>query len=185
MDQTSTAVIAQQINKGRKQTRDNKRRIGKRKMMNQEHKKNQDKKKYKNVERNETEYSIPRRDPSLPERDLQPGPSRPREYNQWPVDYPTWSRGHREYRGYQGNYGDQRGQSRGRRPYRRNGPRDFYRGQSRQWSPKPDYPPSEHQIQKVLNYIKKKEVNSKNSKDNSPHQQSYGEDVRGQYSKEN
>ena len=132
----------------------------------------------------ENEYNIPRRDPSLPERNLQPGPSRPREY-QWPIEYPTWSRGRREYRGYQGNYGDQRGQSRGRRPFRRNGPRDFFRGQSRQWSPKPDYPPSEHQIQKVLSYIKKNEVNNKTSRDNPPHQQSYGEDVRGQHSKEN
>ena len=172
MDQTSTAVIAQQINKGRKQTKDNNKRAGKRKMINQEPNENQDKKKYKNVERNENEYNIPRRDPSLPERNLQLGPSRPREY-QWPIEYPTWSRGRREYRGYQGNYGDQRGQSRGCRLFRRNGPRDFFRGQSRQWSPKPDYPPSEHQIQKVLSYIKKNEVNSKTSRDNPPHQQSY------------
>ena len=193
MDQTRTAVKVKKNKKERKQKRDNKDRALKRKMSNTAHNEDRDKKKHKTMNEDQTkkDYSIPRGNSSLPERDLQPGPSKPREYNsnnRWPQDYQTnqWSRGRREYQGYQGNYGDHRGQSRDRRPYQRNGPRDFYyRGQSRQWSPRTDYPPSEQQIQKVLNYIKKKEDDSKDIKDDPQHQQSYGEDVRGQYSKEN
>ena len=173
MEQTNKAVTTQQIHKGRKQTRDSIRRTEKRKKMDQEHNENQDKKKYKHVERNETDFNIPG----------QPRPSRewPRER---PVEYPSWSRGQREYRGYQRHYEVPRGQPRGRRPFRSNGPRDFFRGQSRQWSPKPDYPPSEYQIQKVLNYLKKNDVNNTTLRDNPTQQQNYGEDVRGQRPKE-
>ena len=101
----------------------NKKRTEKRKMSHQEHNRDHNNKKNRTIERIGTDFNIPE----------QPGPSRewPRER---PVEYPPWSRGQREYRGYQGQYEVPRGQPRGRRPFRRNEPRDFFRGQSRQWS---------------------------------------------------
>ena len=70
-----------------------KKRTEKRKMSHQEHNRDHINKKNKTIERIETDFNIPG----------QPSPSRewPRER---PVEYPSWSRGQREYRGYQTQY---------------------------------------------------------------------------------
>ena len=121
MDQTSSMMPIKTLKQDKNRSRENKNRSLKRKMnINQTHSDGRDKKKYKIKDEDQTkkDYGIPRRDSYLPEQDLQPGPSKPREYNstrnnQWPQDYQNnpWSRGRREYRGYTGNYGDHRGQS--------------------------------------------------------------------------